>query len=174
MRLGLTTVLLIAIAATARPAIGQEPPSTRFHLTAEAGVSVQEGFDGVRVGRDMISYGLRLTADRGRFHPWIDGGRFERPDLECVSGLQCNDSGWLARAGISVPLSGGSDGSGVSADARTGMGAAFAEDASLSYLLGLALHWHAMPRVAPGVEFRWEHLTSINLTMLAAGIRITL
>lgn len=174
MRLGLTMIALLAIAANPRPMAGQEAPSPRFHITAEAGFSVQDSFDGVRFGRDLVSYGVRLTAARWRLHPWIDGARFTRPAFECVSGVACNDSGWLARVGVSTPLGGDSPSEGAGAEARTGVGASFAEETSLSYLVGLTLLWRGLPRITPGVEFRWEHSAGINLTMVGARIGIEL
>lgn len=174
MRLGLTTAVLLGLAATPPPIAGQETPSTRFHITADAGVSLQDGFDGPRIGQDMVTYGLRLTAARERLHPWIDGGRFVRPDFACVSGLDCNDSGWLARAGLAAPFAGGHDTSGLNVEARAGVGAGFSDETSASYLLGVTLLWRAIPRIAPGIEFRWEHIAGINFTMLAAAIRIDL
>lgn len=170
------TALPFALSAAAAPsASAQEGPALRWNVTADAGISVQDGFDGVRFGRDMVSYGLRVTAARdGSLHPWVGGARFVRPDFECVPGLDCNDAGWLARAGIAVPLSRESDGSGLGAEARTGAGAAFAEETSFSYLIGFALLWHGIPRIAPMMEFRWEHVTGINLTMFAAGVRLDL
>lgn len=174
MRLGLTTAMLLGLAATPPPLAGQEAPSMRFHITADAGVSLQDGPSGVRFGRDMVSYGLRLTMARGQLHPWLDGARFDRPDLHCVSGLACNDSGWLARAGIAAPLAGDRDTAGPTAEARAGVGAGFADETAPSYLLGLTLLWRGIPWVVPGVEFRWEHIAGINFTMLAAGIRIGL
>lgn len=174
MRVGLTIITLLASAAIPRPMQGQEAPSARFHITAETGFSVQDGFQGVRFGRDLVSYGLRATAARWRLHPWIDGARFTRPAFECVSGVACNDSGWLARVGVSAPLGGDSPGEGVGAEARTGVGASFAEDTSLSYLVGLTFLWRGVPRITPGLELRWEHSAGINLTMIGARIGIEL
>lgn len=161
--------------AIATPGSAQEAAPIGFHVTADAAASLRDGPDGVRLGRDMVVFGVRLTAThRGGYHPWVDGARFSRPDLECLPGRRCNDIGWLARAGVQLPLSSDERAAGVHAAARAGLGAAFSDDTSLSYLLGFLVNWRAAPRIAPLFEVRWEHIGNINHMLLAAGLRVDL
>lgn len=147
----------------------------RFALTADAAASFQDNLGRLSLGRDMVTYGVRGTAVRRvGLHPWVDLAHFTRPELECVATLPCTRSGLVTRGGVTLPLSGRQDASGLTAEARGGVGAAFADDTSLSYLIGFGIQWRGIPRVSPLVEFRWEHIAGINLTMLAAGVRIDL
>lgn len=157
------------------PAEGKDGRSVRLSLTADAGASLQDNFGRVRVGRDMVTYGIRATAvRRAGLDPWVDLGRFTRPGLECVSGLRCARSGSLARAGVTLPLAAADDTAGLHAAVRGGVGAAFARETSLSYLIGFSLGWRQIPRLSPIAEVRWEHIAGLDFTMLAAGLRIDL
>lgn len=167
--------ILLAGALFPQPVASQEAPSSRFHLSADLGASLHDGGSGMRVGRDMATYGLRLTAvRRSGLHPWIDAGRFSRPNFDCLPGFPCNDAGWSTRAGLHVPLTSDDGGTGVHAAARAGIGAAFSEEASLSYLLGFLLHWRAVPRFGPLFELRREHVGRINHTVFSVGARVDL
>lgn len=122
----------------------------------------------------MLTYGVRFTLVRsGGPHPWVDAGGFVRPDFECVTGLACNDEGWLLRAGLVLGLVGDPSRTGLHAGLRGGLGAAGSEDVTLAYLMGLGIRWQGIPHVAPFTEIRWEHITGMNLNMIAAGLSVT-
>lgn len=154
---------------------GTEPPAIRLSLTGHAGASLQENLGRFRVGRDAVTYGLRVTAvRRAGLQPWVDVGAFRRPGLECLSTLPCARSGSLARAGVTIPLSPRHQEPGLHGAAHGGLGAAFAGQTSFSYTIGFAVDWRRIPRLSPTVGVRWEHIAGINFTMLAGGLRLDL
>lgn len=157
------------------PAAEYDSPPARLAVTAHAGASLQDNLGRFRVGRDVVTYGLRLTVDRqGGVHPWVDVGRFTRPGLECLATLPCARSGSLARAGLTLPLSANHREPGLHGAAHGGVGAAFADETSFSYVIGFAIDWRQMPRLSPMVGIRWEHIGGINFAMLSGGLRFDL
>lgn len=172
----LAAAAAVTSAGAARPAVAQDAATNRLHVTAHVGASLQDSFDGLRFGEDMVTFGLLLTAERpapAGLQPWVEAARFVRPDFECVSGLPCTRSGWLARAGFALPFS-DHEQPGLQAAARAGLGAGLAEEPTFSYLIGLGLHWRSIPWISPYGEVRWEHIAGINFTLIAVGIRLHL
>lgn len=178
----IATVATLA-AVGARPLSGQgrgpagdyDAPSLRLALTVHAAASLQDNLGRFGVGRDVVTYGLRVTGVRRTgVHPWVDAGRFERPGLECVSTLPCARSGTLARAGVTIPLSPNFQEPGLHGSAHAGLGAAFADETSVSYTIGFGIDWRRIPRLSPTVGVRWEHIAGINFTMLTGGLRLDL
>lgn len=147
-----------------------------IQLTGWGGVSLREGAQSLRVGKDYVAFGLRATWWRGgAVRPWLQGDRFERPELVCVAGLPCSDQGWLVRAGIVVPFSDDDSIRGVHPYLAAGMGAGFGDDTIFAYMGGIGIHWTVTPRVAPSAEFRFERVPGLRfIYTLNGGIRIGL
>ena len=151
-----------------------------IRLTATAGISFREGPDGFRVGRDARAAALRVQVVRSAsFHPWLEVGAFQRPDLDCVAhpdGLPCNDDGWTLRAGASLPFA--SDDrrqSGLAGELLAGAGVGLSQERALSYLLGIEVQWLVSRRVAPSFSIRWERFPGLtNVVMGTAGLRLDL
>lgn len=174
---GLLTALPAGATAQVFPPGAEAEPDEsgiRIAITGYGAGSVRQGFSGVRIAQDMVSYGGRVTWIRSfGSRPWIDGGAFFRPHFECPPERACTDEGWLARAGVTLPIT-PAGASGFQAALLAGVGAAVAEEASPSYLFGLTFHWPLVPHLSPVLELRWEHLVEINFTMLAVGARLDL
>lgn len=138
-------------------------------------MSLREGLDGFRLGKDLRLAGARLTALSGPALPWVEGAAFLRPDLECPAGRICNESGWLVRAGLTAPLSSRPDRLGPRPELVAGIGAAFSQETSFSYLLGFGVAWPGMvPRLSPVAGLRWERVVGLNLAVFDLGFRVDL
>ena len=178
----LLVVVLAALAAPAevhaqrdgRRGPAMEETGPRFHLSARGAASLRN-FNGFRVGEDLVTYGISLGWARpGGIQPWVEGARFIRPGLDCLPSLPCEDEGWMARAGAILALSQDELEPGVHGSFRVGVGATFADETDWTYLVGIELLWRTLPRVAPFVEFRWDHVAGINMTMAGVGLRVEL
>ncbi|MFP4623758.1 MAG: hypothetical protein ACOCVZ_08150 [Gemmatimonadota bacterium] len=168
-------VTLGTLACLARPAAAQEGAGPGAHVAAHAGISLRQGFEGFRVASDLRTAGVRLTWARDGASPWLDGTRFVRPDLECPASTVCNAAGWLVRAGVTLPLTMRPGHPGPQPQVSAGLGATLSEGLSLSYLLAFGVVWQALvPRLSPFIEFRWEHVTGLNLGVAAVGLRVDL
>lgn len=145
-------------------------------VSAFVGGSFRDSPAGFGVARDVVSYSLRLSLPRGAgMHPWLQAGRFVRPDLECPAELTCNTEGWTARVGVTLPLSTDDTRPGLHPYLVGGIGMAFAEEDELSWLVGFGTALALTPRVAPVLELHWDQLPGIrNVLMLNVGLRIGL
>lgn len=166
--------LLLPIAVVAQEE--EEVIGPTLQLTGWGGVSLREGAESFRVGKDLVSFGVRATLwRRGPLHPWVQADRFERPNLVCVVGIPCTDQGWLLRGGILVPFSDDESVRGVHPYLTAGLGAGFSDNTFFSYLGGIGLHWTLWPRIAPSAEFRFERVPGLRfIYTLNGGIRIGL
>jgi hypothetical protein len=123
----------------------------------------------------MVSLGVRVTVPRSTgFRPWADGARFSRPDFVCVPGIDCAEEGWVVRGGAEAVLTRDPMEPGVHPALRAGAGASFADEAALSYLMGIEVYWRVLPRLSPYAEFRWERIAGLNLTLAGVGLRVDL
>ena len=167
---------LMALACVAPSSAQRIDGQGRVRMSAFAAGSFREGPDGFGVARDVVSYSLRLTLPRGMgLHPWVQAGRFIRPDLECPADLTCNADGWTARGGVTLPLSTDDTRPGFHPYLVGGIGMAFSEQDELSWLFGFGSALALTPRIAPAVELYWDQLPGIrNVLMLSLGLRISL
>lgn len=168
---------VVALAAVAGPAVAQEDATgrdaPRILVTAWGGFSLREGQRTFRFADDLVTYGARASYNRragGR--GWVQLDHFARPDFACPDGVTCNDRGILARAGLTLPFTEDDTRRGFHPRFVGGVGAGFAEEIGLSYLLGLGAAWTLHPRFAPVFELRWERVPGLtNTLMLALGLR---
>ena len=168
--------LAAAIGLTAGSAQGQElrDPSL-VRVSAFAAASLREGPTGLGVGRDVLSVTARVTWPRRGIQPWAQVGAFTRPNLSCLPGLRCNSEGWTALAGVALPFSRDDTQPGVQSYLLGGVGVGVSEETTAAYLVGVGSSLVILPRVAPSLEVRWEHLPGIrNVVMLNLGVRIDL
>lgn len=181
MRRLVTTALAGLLAAA--PAAAQEDPDDgrpRVRATATAGLSLRDGPDGFRFGRDARAVAVRLQlARRGGLEPWLEVGAYDRADFDCatVGDAPCNADGLTARAGAAA-LFGPPESErrpGLRGELLAGLGAAFADETKFSYLFGLEVQWAAWPGILPVAGVRYERFPGLtNVGMAHAGIRIQL
>lgn len=165
----------MATLGSATQVTGQERRSPRLAVSALGAFSMTNGSRGPSVGGDMLGYGLRVTlTDWLDLQPWVGTGRFTRPDFECLPDLPCTREGWLLRGGLELPLSRDPREPGLHGAFLGGAGAAFADEPSFTYFVGLGFHWREIPRLAPTAEVRWEQIGGITLAMLGLGLRVDL
>lgn len=170
--------LFALVAATALPAThaaGQQSDHPAFRVSVFGAGSLRDSPTGFRVARDVISYSVRFTLPRrASFHPWVQAGRFERPELDCRPGIPCNDDGWTVHGGVALPLSVDDTRGGPNVHLLTGLGAAFSAEDRFSYALGFGLSY-PVARWAPSGELVWVDLPGIrNVMMLNLGLRVDL
>jgi hypothetical protein len=177
-----TVAVIIGILA-ATPCVGQAPEERdggpTIRATATAGLSLRDSPAGFRFGKDVRALALRLQlARRGGIEPWVEVGGFDRVDIDCaaVGDAPCNETGITARAGASALLgASGGDRPGVRGELLLGLGAGFADETMLSYLLGLEAQWAQWPGILPVIGVRYERFPGLtNVGMAHAGIRIQL
>lgn len=167
----------LAVMVGSVPAAAQEPSEAALVRTsAFVAGSLREGLDGFGVARDVRSLSFRVAVPRRQaMQPWLQLGRFVRPDLECPQGVACNVDGWTALVGAVFPLSADATRPGVHPHLVGGVGGAFSAQDKLVYLLGVGAAVPLAPRVAPVIEFRWEDLPGIrNVLMATFGLRVDL
>jgi hypothetical protein len=150
----------------------QDPPSPLVEITPFGGLSILESFDGLRVGDDVVTYGLRGVLPGPGFQPWLEVSRFERPGLECLEDIPCNDAGWAIRVGGVAVLSPAPARPGIHPRLMGGIGVAFSEETIFSHLLGLGFAWRLNRRFSPVFDTRWEGLPGINIFIMNLGLRI--
>ncbi len=171
------TVLLAALSvAWPGHALGQESGQGALRVTGMVGGSLRDGLNGFGVARDVVNFSVRLSLPKGLgIQPWVQAGGFNRPDLICEAALPCNTEGWTLRGGVALPFSPDDSRPGVHPYMIGGIGAAFAEEDTFSWLLGIGTSYSLTPRLAPVFELRWEDLPGIrNVLMLNLGLRLDL
>lgn len=169
--------VMAALAAGAMAASGQasdEPDGPRVLVTGWSGFSMQEGQQTFRFAEDLLLFGVRASLHRrAAARPWVQVDRFTRPDLVCPAGIPCNESGFLVRAGVTIPFTEDDTSPGFHPRFVAGVGAGFSEEIELAYLLGLGGAWTLHPRLAPVFEVRWERVPGlINTLVLGLGLRV--
>ncbi len=162
---------LLLVLATAAPLAAQRP-EPRFQVTPFAGISVRESGTGLRIGDDVVAYGLRAVLPGSGFQPWLEVGGFQRPELECVEYLACNDAGWVVRSGAMAVVSAAPGRPGVHPRLVGGIGVAFSEETTFSHILGIGVAWRLNPWLAPTLDFRWERLPRIDILLVDLGLRV--
>lgn len=163
--------LVLGLIAAA-PLSAQRPEPPRVQVTPFGGISVRESGTGLRIGDDVLTYGLRAVLPGSGFHPWVEVSRFDRPDLECVQDLACNDAGWLLRFGAMAVVSPAPQRPGIHPRLVGGIGAAFSEETTFSHVLGIGVAWRLSSRLSPTFDVRWERLPRINILLVNVGLRI--
>jgi hypothetical protein len=166
----LTGALLLSAALAAPLSAQQSAP--RLEVSPFAGTGVRQSSGGLRVAEDIWLYGVRVTRPRLGFQPWVEVAALDRPNLDCVPDLACNDSGWVLRVGATAPLTPVPYRPGVHPRLMIGIGAAFSEETTLSHVLGLGLDWRLGRILAPFLETRWEHLPGIDILMVNVGLNV--
>ncbi|NIP77997.1 MAG: hypothetical protein GWM90_01855 [Gemmatimonadetes bacterium] len=171
-----TWLLVLALATVGPVSAQEEPEGPHVAVAGFVAGSLLGGADGSGFADDVVGASMRLTLVRRRaLQPWVQLDAFDRPDLECLEGLACNEDGWIARVGATLPLSTDENRPGVQPRVFAGIGAGFSEETEFSYVLGIGAGWLITPRVMPVFEFRWEQLPGIrNIVMLNGGLRIGL
>lgn len=164
---GLVALLLALVLGT--PLAAQSP---RLQLSSFGGISLRESADGFRVGDDVIAYGVRAVLPRPGVRPWLEVSGFQRPELECVEELACNEAGVVVRGGALAVVSAAPGRPGIHPQLMAGVGAAFSEEISVSHFLGLSVAWRLGRLLSPFLEARWEHLPGLDILLMNVGLRV--